>query len=100
MPRLSVPWPFPAQEAPSWAKERMGEPMRKLTLLLLVASPWGPSPRWGRSPSKGTAPTGPDGVTANDFGVFVSKGKEFYLMPELEGIAVTIEGKRISKARR
>jgi hypothetical protein len=39
-------------------------------------------------------------VTANDFGVFVSKGKEFYLMPELEGIAVTIEGKRISKARR
>ncbi len=41
-----------------------------------------------------------DGVTAIDFGVLVANGREFYLMPELEGIAVTIAGKRISKARR
>ncbi|OJT21101.1 hypothetical protein BO221_29990 [Archangium sp. Cb G35] len=37
--------------------------------------------------------------SAIDFGVFIANGKEFLLLPNVEGFAVTFEGKRISKAR-
>ena len=37
--------------------------------------------------------------SAIDIGVFVADGKEFLLMPNLEGFAITFAGKRIFKAR-
>ncbi|REG34431.1 hypothetical protein ATI61_103331 [Archangium gephyra] len=37
--------------------------------------------------------------SAIDIGIFIADGKEFVLMPNLEGYAITFAGKRIFKAR-